>query len=86
MRDQPADRAPARPIGQVGAARRAQATVPVPAMPRFGSVGASGDLIPLVYAAQSLRGRGWAYVDGERMPADAALRRVGAGSVAELAT
>ncbi|ROT33833.1 histidine ammonia-lyase [Micromonospora sp. HM5-17] len=49
----------------------------VPAMPRLGSVGASGDLIPLAYAAQSLRGRGWAYLDGVRLPAAEALDRVG---------
>jgi histidine ammonia-lyase/tyrosine ammonia-lyase len=50
------------------------ATTFVPAMPRFGSVGASGDLIPLGAAAQALRGRGHAYVDGSRMPAADALR------------
>jgi histidine ammonia-lyase/tyrosine ammonia-lyase len=53
------------------------ATTFVPAIPRYGSVGASGDLIPLAYATQALRGRGHAYVDGERMPADDALRRAG---------
>jgi len=52
------------------------ATTFVPAMPRFGSVGASGDLIPLGAAAQALRGRGHAYVDGVRMPAADALRRL----------
>ncbi|WP_426504732.1 HAL/PAL/TAL family ammonia-lyase [Dactylosporangium sp. McL0621] len=49
----------------------------VPAMPRYGSVGASGDLIPLGAAAQALRGRGHAYVLGERMPAAEALRSAG---------
>lgn len=53
------------------------ATSFVPAIPRYGSVGASGDLIPLAYATQALRGRGQAYVDGERMPAADALRRAG---------
>ncbi|OKI16280.1 histidine ammonia-lyase [Saccharothrix sp. CB00851] len=53
------------------------ATTFVPAIPRYGSVGASGDLIPLAYATQALRGRGHAYVDGERMPADEALRQAG---------
>lgn len=53
------------------------ATTFVPAVPRYGSVGASGDLIPLAYAAQALRGRGHAYVDGERLPAAAALDRAG---------
>ncbi|MEO3751391.1 aromatic amino acid ammonia-lyase [Streptomyces sp. B6B3] len=51
------------------------ATTLVPAVPRYGSVGASGDLIPLAYATQALRGRGHAYVDGERLPAAEALRR-----------
>ncbi|TDV47996.1 aromatic amino acid ammonia-lyase [Actinophytocola oryzae] len=53
------------------------ATTFVPAVPRYGSVGASGDLIPLAYAAQALRGRGHAYVDGERLPAAQALDRAG---------
>ncbi|MDR7277110.1 aromatic amino acid ammonia-lyase [Catenuloplanes atrovinosus] len=48
-----------------------------PAVPRFGSVGASGDLIPLAYAAQALRGRGDAYLDGRRMPAADALAKAG---------
>jgi histidine ammonia-lyase/tyrosine ammonia-lyase len=48
-----------------------------PAMPRLGSVGASGDLIPLGAAAQALRGRGYAYLDGTRMPAADALRLAG---------
>ncbi|GAA1299699.1 aromatic amino acid ammonia-lyase [Saccharothrix xinjiangensis] len=53
------------------------ATTFAPAVPRYGSVGASGDLIPLAYATQALRGRGHAYLDGERLPADEALRRAG---------
>ncbi|MEW9552253.1 histidine ammonia-lyase [Nonomuraea sp. NPDC050783] len=53
------------------------ATTFVPAIPRYGSVGASGDLIPLAYAAQALRGRGQAYAGGCRMPAAEALRRSG---------
>jgi tyrosine ammonia-lyase len=48
-----------------------------PAMPRLGSVGASGDLIPLAAAAQALRGRGHAYLDGIRMPAAQALEQAG---------
>jgi histidine ammonia-lyase/tyrosine ammonia-lyase len=48
-----------------------------PAVPRYGSVGASGDLIPLAYATQALRGRGHAYVDGRRMPAAEALAAAG---------
>jgi histidine ammonia-lyase len=53
------------------------ATTFVPAMPRLGSVGASGDLIPLAAAAQALRGRGHAYLDGVRMPAAQALTQAG---------
>ncbi|MFI7301162.1 aromatic amino acid ammonia-lyase [Streptomyces sp. NPDC050121] len=52
-------------------------TTLTPAVPRLGSLGASGDLVPLSYVAQALRGRGHAYVDGERMPAEIALRRAG---------
>jgi tyrosine ammonia-lyase len=48
-----------------------------PAVPRFGSVGASGDLIPLGAVANALRGRGYAYVDGRRLPAAEALRETG---------
>lgn len=53
------------------------ATTFVPAIPRYGSVGASGDLIPLAYAAQALRGRGHAYLDGVRRPAADALSAAG---------
>ncbi|WP_381795890.1 histidine ammonia-lyase [Streptomyces niveus] len=48
-----------------------------PAVPTYGSVGASGDLIPLAYAARALRGQGHAYLGAERLPADEALRRAG---------
>ncbi|WP_216893566.1 aromatic amino acid ammonia-lyase [Nocardia alni] len=48
-----------------------------PAIPVLGSVGASGDLVPLAHAVQALRGTGFAYVGGERMPSDVALRRAG---------
>ncbi|GAA2632631.1 aromatic amino acid ammonia-lyase [Paractinoplanes durhamensis] len=48
-----------------------------PAVPRYGSVGASGDLIPLGAAAQALRGHGYANVDGVRMPAAQALDQAG---------
>ncbi|MFJ4620733.1 aromatic amino acid ammonia-lyase [Streptomyces sp. NPDC088812] len=53
------------------------ATTFTPAVPRYGSVGASGDLIPLAYATQALRGRGHAYLDGRRMPAADALTVAG---------
>jgi histidine ammonia-lyase/tyrosine ammonia-lyase len=48
-----------------------------PAVPRFGSLGASGDLIPLAALVSALRGRGRAYVDGECTGADEALCRAG---------
>ncbi|MEU4886713.1 aromatic amino acid ammonia-lyase [Streptomyces xinghaiensis] len=53
------------------------ATTFCPAVPRYGSVGASGDLIPLAYATQALRGRGHAYLDGRRTEAAAALAAAG---------
>ncbi|GGT00143.1 aromatic amino acid ammonia-lyase [Streptomyces griseoviridis] len=53
------------------------ATTFAPAVPRYGSVGASGDLIPLAYATQALRGRGHAYLDGRRLPAADALTAAG---------
>ncbi|WP_323377146.1 aromatic amino acid ammonia-lyase [Streptomyces smaragdinus] len=53
------------------------ATAFTPAVPRYGSVGASGDLIPLAYATQALRGRGHAWLDGRRMPAAEALSTAG---------
>ncbi|MFD7711927.1 aromatic amino acid ammonia-lyase [Streptomyces sp. NPDC059786] len=53
------------------------ATTFSPAVPRYGSVGASGDLIPLAYATQALRGRGHAYLDGHRLPAADALTAAG---------
>ncbi|MER5339325.1 aromatic amino acid lyase [Streptomyces mirabilis] len=48
-----------------------------PAVPRLGSVGASGDLIPLSYVARALRGQGHALSDGARMPAATALEHYG---------
>lgn len=53
------------------------ATTFTPAVARLGSVGASGDLIPLAAVANALRGRGHAYLDGVRMPAEAALCAAG---------
>jgi len=49
----------------------------VPLVPRQGSAGASGDLAPLAHMAAVMIGVGEAFVDGERMPAVAALTRVG---------
>jgi histidine ammonia-lyase len=48
-----------------------------PAVPRIGSVGASGDLIPLSYLARAFGGDGHAYLDGARLPAATALELAG---------
>lgn len=49
----------------------------VPEIPRYGSVGASGDLAPLSHLALVLTGRGWARYRGERLTGAEAMRRVG---------
>jgi phenylalanine ammonia-lyase len=48
-----------------------------PVVPRYGSVGASGDLMPSAYIARVLVGMGEAEVKGRRMPAMDALETVG---------
>lgn len=48
-----------------------------PAIPKKGSVGASGDLAPLAHMSAVLLGEGEAYVDGQCMPSAEALQRVG---------
>lgn len=45
-----------------------------PAIPAYGSVGASGDLAPLAHMALPLIGEGYAYVDGKRLDGKKALR------------
>lgn len=55
----------------------ALATRFAPAVPEWGSVGASGDLNPLAYATGALRGEGEAFLGDERLPATAALERAG---------
>ncbi len=45
-----------------------------PVVPRYGSVGASGDLMPSAYIARVLIGQGEVEYDGRRMPALDALR------------
>jgi histidine ammonia-lyase len=49
----------------------------LPEIPSEGSVGASGDLVPLAHMARLLVGQGHARLNGERLPAAEALRRVG---------
>jgi len=49
----------------------------VPVVPRVGSLGASGDLIPLSYVARVLVGRGTALVDGRPSAARMALGKAG---------
>src|SRR5690242_20018123 len=49
----------------------------LPVVPSRGSVGASGDLVPLAHLALPLVGEGEAFVDGERLPGGEALARVG---------
>ncbi len=49
----------------------------IPLVPAQGSVGASGDLAPLSHMACAMLGIGEAFLAGERMPADEALRRAG---------
>src|SRR5215475_13021733 len=46
-----------------------------PVVPEKGSVGASGDLVPLAHLALSIIGEGEAFLDGERMESSEALRR-----------
>src|SRR5258708_25344686 len=52
----------------------------LPEIPSEGSVGASGDLVPLAHMANLLVGTGHARVDGQRVPASEALRRGGLGA------
>src|SRR6266481_1952573 len=49
----------------------------LPEIPSEGSLGASGDLVPLAHLANLLVGLGHARVDGQRLPATDALRRAG---------
>ncbi len=49
----------------------------LPVVPAKGSVGASGDLAPLAHLSAPLIGHGEIILEGERMPAAAALQRLG---------
>lgn len=53
-----------------------------PVVPEWGSLGASGDLIPLAHAALVLVGEGEAWADGRRLPGAAALAAVGLAPLA----
>jgi phenylalanine ammonia-lyase len=48
-----------------------------PVVPRYGSVGASGDLMPSAYIARVLVGMGEAEIEGRRLPAEEALAAAG---------
>jgi len=52
-----------------------------PVIPRWGSVGASGDLTPLSYLAAVMMGEREAYHEGEVLPAAEALQRAGLESL-----
>src|SRR5438874_7980823 len=49
----------------------------LPEIPSEGSLGASGDLVPLAHMTTMLVGLGYARYQGERLPAVEALRRAG---------
>ena len=53
----------------------------VPVVPRYGSVGASGDLMPSAYIARTLLGMGQVDYQGRRMPAEEALRAAGLSTI-----
>lgn len=48
----------------------------IPAVPQQGSVGASGDLVPLAHMSAVLLGEGQAWVEDSLLPGEEALRRV----------
>ncbi len=56
-----------------------------PLVPEQGSVGSSGDLVPLAHLALPLLGEGRARVHGENLPGGEALRRAGLSPLEELA-
>jgi histidine ammonia-lyase len=49
----------------------------IPVIPSQGSIGASGDLIPLAHAAAVMIGEGEAYFKGKKRPAKEAMRKAG---------
>jgi histidine ammonia-lyase len=70
-----------RPVVIEGLLALLQAGI-LPCVPGKGSVGASGDLAPLAHMAATLIGEGSARVNGQIMPADAALRAAGLAPLA----
>src|SRR5947207_15425601 len=54
----------------------------IPVVPRYGSVGASGDLMPSAYVARALIGMGEVDYQGRRMPAGEALNAAGLAPIA----
>lgn len=56
-----------------------------PAVPQQGSVGASGDLVPLAHLSLVLLGEGRARFRGEELPGEEALRRAGLSPLSGLA-
>jgi phenylalanine ammonia-lyase len=53
----------------------------VPVVPRYGSVGASGDLMPSAYIGRALMGMGEVDFEGRRMPATEALQAAGLSTI-----
>lgn len=49
----------------------------VPVIPREGSLGASGDLIPLAYLAQNIQGEGQVFRNGQTVAMSSVLKEVG---------
>ena len=49
----------------------------IPVVPKKGSLGASGDLVPLAHMSLTLLGMGEAFYQGERMPSAEALKKAG---------
>ena len=64
-------------LGVLDALSAALAIPWAPAVPEWGSVGASGDLAPLAHAAAALCGEGEAFLGEERLAATGALERGG---------
>ncbi len=64
-------------MGIISQIERMLAKDVLPVIPSQGSVGASGDLAPLAHMAAAMMGEGEATFEGQRMPADRALKQAG---------